>query len=282
MSASRSGGSRGTVLEPRAKSAGNPSVDDQATAASTSWTARLLVWMVLVAVLSHTAVIALWVGPSNPIREEVGPANLRSYVSPVFHQNWQIFAPTPRRIAVTFEFRAKVRDPESNEIRTTEWIDAVEGEDALIRGNPFPPRMALAARRVTNNLNSAMREMNAEQRRQIAANYRTTPVEELRPRLLLNEGDSPAVASVVDSYMLYDSIAVEFATYYANHVWGGDVTEVQYRTARRAVPAFSERATRSIVDAEPTVYEYGWRAAPELPEHTVALFAAYVDAARDE
>ncbi len=237
---------------------------------------RLLVWLLVVAVLGHTAVIALWVGPDNQIRAEVGAASLRSYAEPWFEQNWEIFAPTPRRVAGTFELRALVTDAETGEQRITEWVELVEGEDAMIRGNPFPPRMSLAVRRLSTRLSAAMREMNDEQRAQIEANYRTTPIEDLRQRLVGNDGENPASAWWVDRYMQFDEMSTEFATYYAHHLWDGEIIEIQYRTSNRYVPTYANRHEQTIDDAEPLVYEYGWRAAAELDEQTIELFGGYV------
>lgn len=270
---------KGTAPQDSPQEVDAPSEETGSAAVQHPARARVLVWLLVVTVLAHTALIALWVGPDNPIRQQVGASTLRSYAVPVFEQNWQIFAPTPRRVAVEFEFRARILDADSGEVTTSDWINAVDGEDALIRGNPFPPRMSLGARRITNRLNAAMREMNAEQREQIEAHYRTTSIAELRPRLLRGEGDSPASEAWVDRYLLFDGVAVEFATYYASNLWDGEVVEVQYRTSSRYVPTYASRGGRTIDDAERNYNHYGWRAAPELDEDTIELFSAYVEKA---
>ncbi len=238
--------------------------------------ARLVLWPLVAVVLVHTFFIALWVGPDTPVREAVGADRLRSYVMPAFEQNWRIFAPTPRRIAVGLDVRARLVDPRTGEETTTEWVHLVDGEDALIRGNPFPPRMALAARRTANHLITRTGELNAEQRRQVEANYLTTPVEELRGRLNRGEGDSPGGPSTVNAYMRYDAVATALATSYASAAFDGDVTHVQYRATRRYTPDFERRHERDIDDVEPTVYEYGWRPATELDDQVAELFTPYV------
>lgn len=275
---------KGAVLPGHSKEDTTPSdpARSQADSSPHPAGARVLVWLLVAVVLAHTALIALWVGPDNPIRQQIGASTLRSYAVPVFEQNWQIFAPTPRRVAVEFEFRARIVEPESGEIVTTDWVNAVDGEDALIRGNPFPPRMALAARRITNRLNAAMREMNVEQRAQIEAHYRTTSITELRSRLLRDDGDAPASAAWVDRYLLFDGVAVEFSTYYASQLWDGEVVEIQYRTSSRYVPTYASRDGRTIDDADRTYNHYGWRTAPELDEHAIGPFRAYVEKAMGE
>ncbi|WP_293780629.1 DUF5819 family protein [uncultured Aeromicrobium sp.] len=200
---------------------------------------------------------------------------LNTYL-PVFDQNWRIFAPTPRRAAVTFEIRASIGHGADQIV--TDWTDLVEREDELIRGNVAPSRMALAARRTANTLTSVSGRMNEEQRRQVEANYLTTPVEELRSRLHAIDGG--ASSSDIDRYMLYDRIATALATMYAASVWDGEITHVQYRTSIRYVPPFESRAEVTIDDAEPTSYAYGWRATTPPPEEVVEMFAVYAGETR--
>jgi len=250
--------------------------DDTQTPEPVTTRARLVLWPLVAVVLVHTLLIALWVGPDTPVRKTVGEDRLRSYVMPAFEQNWRIFAPTPRRVAVELDVRARLVDPATGQETTTDWVSLVDGEDSLIRGNPFPPRMALAARRTANHLVTRTRELNAEQRRQIEADYLTTPVAELRDRLNRGQGDSPAGPSTVNAYLRYDAVATALATSYAAAAHDGEVTHVQYRTSRRFTPDFDERHERDIDDVEPTVYAYGWRPASELGEETAELFAPYV------
>lgn len=229
--------------------------------------------MLVVAV--HTFLIALWAAPTNEITKAVGQDTVRSYVMPWFQQNWRIFAPTPRRVAVELDVRAYVIDPSTGEGRVTEWLSLVDAEDELIRHNPFPPRTALAARRTANHLNNAVGDMNEAQRERVAWNYFETPVTELRQTLLNVEGDSPASRSVINSYMRYDAVATALASYAAHIHWDGEIARVQYRTTKRYVPAFADRAERDIHDARRISYDYGWRAAVPLTEQQVALFEPY-------
>ncbi|HLS48415.1 MAG TPA: DUF5819 family protein [Actinomycetaceae bacterium] len=239
---------------------------------------RVVAWLLALLVVVHTFFIALWVAPTNEITRAVGQDTVRSYVTPLFEQNWRIFAPTPRRVAVELDVRAYIVDPATGEGRVTEWLSLVDAEDSLIRYNPFPPRTALAGRRVANHLTNAMSDMNEAQRERIEWNYYDTPVTELRRALLDVEGDSPASSGVVASYMRYDAVAVGLASYAANALWDGDVERVQYRTTRRFVPPFADRAERDIDDANRVAHAYGWRAATSnLEDHEVEQFAPYAE-----
>ena len=157
----------------------------------------------------HTVSIGIWVAPRTPIQDEIGSDTVRSYVLPWFEQNWSIFAPNPRRVAVTFEVRAMIDDPETGEETVTEWVDMVDGEDQIVRHNPAPPRTSKIARRTTDNLNSARSPMSDDQLNQLQADYVETPIEQLREDLLSFDGG--ATAAQVDAYMSMDEVAVSLA-----------------------------------------------------------------------
>lgn len=86
--------------------------------------ARNLVWPLIIAVLAHTFLIATWVGPSTPIRQAIGTETLRSYVLPVFEQNWRLFAPDVRRQEHGLEIRASIVH-QQGEREMSEWVDLV-------------------------------------------------------------------------------------------------------------------------------------------------------------
>src|SRR5690625_6832254 len=107
-------------------------------------------------VLVHTAIVALWAGPSNPIKDAVGPQRVREYVNPVFEQNWNIFAPTRKRVMTDLDFRLRVKDRESGAIITRPWNALVEAENDMIRHKSVPPRTAFAGRRNSHPFHSAV------------------------------------------------------------------------------------------------------------------------------
>src|SRR5690606_30843231 len=154
--------------------------------------ARLVLWPLVAVVLVHTLLIALWVGPDTPVRKTVGEDRLRSYVMPAFEQNWRIFAPTPRRVAVELDVRARLVAPATGKGPPYAWASLGDGEDSVNRGTPSPPRLASAARGTADHPVTRTRELNAAQRRQIEADYLAPPVAELRDRLNRGQGDSPA------------------------------------------------------------------------------------------
>lgn len=243
--------------------------------------ARLLVWMLVALVFAHTFLIATWVGPSTPVRQAIGTETLRSYVVPLFEQNWRLFAPDIRRREHSLEIRASVID-ESGDPHIIEWLDLVEIENQMIRNNPFPPRMYLAARRVANRINSARGAMNAEQAQQVEANYITSSVTDLRPALFGAGGKSPAPATTLEAYLTFDEVATALASTFATNIWPGEVQHIQYRIASRAIPPFADRHDLRIEDVEPTYQTFGWRPAHDVPEDVARLFSPYVNVVEDQ
>ncbi|WP_022873712.1 DUF5819 family protein [Nesterenkonia alba] len=235
--------------------------------------ARVLPFPLIAIALVHTMLIGLWVAPSTPLSEDIGEERIRSYVLPWFEQNWSIFAPNPRRVAVTFEIRAQVMDPETGEEITTEWIDLVEGEDAHVHHNPAPARTSKIARRTADRLHTARSRLNDDQLQWLEANYVETPIEQLRQRL--NAVDGGATPAQVAAYMRADATATSLATAIAEHAWDGEVVHVQYRTTSRPAVPFERRGEMTIDETAQNDRRYGWRAPAELSEQELEYFERY-------
>lgn len=239
--------------------------------------ARFLVWPLLVLVLIHSLLVATWAAPGTPVREEIGADNLRSYILPTFEQNWSIFAPNPRRVAVTFEVRAQMQDPSSGDTYTTDWVDLVEGEDQEIRHNFFPSRTSGMARRTADRLHNARANMNETQIEWVEANFVETPIEDLASGL--RDVSGGAGATQINNYMTADQVAVNLATGYARYAWEGEVVHVQFRTSTRPAPSYQNRHEQTVDDTNPTVREYGWRAPAEISDHELEYFERYAQQA---
>ncbi|MDZ5077442.1 DUF5819 family protein [Nesterenkonia sp. HG001] len=241
--------------------------------------ARALTWPVVAIVLIHTLMIGLWVAPNNPARDSLGADRVREYVQPWFSQNWSIFAPNPRRVAVTFEVRATVRDPETGDEQTTDWVDLIDNEDGIVAGNPFPARTAKITRRTTDRLHSAISGMSTEQREWLEANYVETPVDQLRERLA--EADGGAGTADINRYMTADAAATAIATGFAENEWGdeAEILYIQYRTSTRPAPSWDSDST--IDDTTRTERDYGWRSAVELTDQQIEHFGPYLEQGGD-
>lgn len=237
--------------------------------------ARFITWPLVAVVLIHTLIIGLWVAPSTPLRDWAGQDRVREYVQPWFTQNWSIFAPTPRRAAVTFEVRSRIEGGGNSELEVTEWVDLIDNEDAIVAGNLFPARTAKITRRVTDRIHNAYSSMNTEQREWLQANYTDDiPVERLRERLTSVDGG--ANRRIVDNYMDADDAATRIASGFAEVEWGelGDVVDIQYRTSTRPAPAWDDEE-QTIDDTTRSERDYGWRTAAEVDESELAYLEKY-------
>lgn len=265
-----------------------PDTSDQSDAQLT-WTrrelkrlpqgARVLTWPLVALVLIHSLIIALWVAPSTPARDALGQDRVREYIQPWFGQNWSIFAPDPRRTAVTFEVRATVQD-ETGAVQVTDWVDLIDNEDGIVAGNPFPARTAKISRRTADRLHSAISGMNTEQREWLQADYVDTPVDQLRERLA--EVDGGVGSADINRYMTADAAATAIATGVAANEWGdeAEILYVQYRTSTRPAPSW-DAEDRTIDDTTRTEREYGWRAPTELTDEEIAHFGPYLEQGGD-
>lgn len=238
--------------------------------------ASFLSWPLVALILIHTLFIGMWVAPSTPLRDIVTVDRVREYVQPWFQQNWSIFAPNPRRTAVTFEVRASVLHAETGEKEFTGWADLIDNEDAIVSGNLFPARTAQISRRTADRLHSALNDMNTEQRNLLKANYLETPVSELRGHL--HDVAGGAGNSGISRYMAADAAATRIATGAAKSFWSdeGEIVYVQYRTSTRPAPSWNSDAEYTIDDTARTEREYGWRAAAELSGEQVSYFEPYL------
>lgn len=238
--------------------------------------ARIISYLLIVVVLVHTAIVALWAGPSNPIKDAVGPQRVREYVNPVFEQNWNIFAPTPKRVMTDLDFRLRVKDRESGAIITTPWHALVEAENAMIRHNPAPPRTAFAARRTSLTLHNAVGDMNEDQKSIIQQDFDAADSRQNLADSLRNAPTkSGANAAKISSFLRYDEMATALATMSGAVLYEGQILAIQYRTSKRGVPKFADRAHRSVADMKKTIHDFGWRQPAVVTKVQIEHFAPY-------
>ena len=100
----------------------------------------------------HSVLMMVWVMPTNPIRDTIGPGRVDAYVNNgvvPFEQSWSVFAPTPRRGGENVQVRAY--DGETG--TTTDWYDITADEDERILHVPNPSRIHSVTRRLGGDVN---------------------------------------------------------------------------------------------------------------------------------
>lgn len=236
-----------------------------------TWQKRLMIVVAIGAAL-HSALLVLWLSPTNPVRDAFGGNNLAAYVDPYFQQSWADLEPSAQYVDESFRMRANVEDLETGKNHVTRWLDVTASEQAALRHAVPQARVHIIARRLATNLNGAMFSLSGEQRRLVTANYIQTPISTLERRLL----DAGSDAAAVQNYLAYDRMAVRFATLYADALWDGKILEVQYLIGRRTVPAFAERDQSKVGDVRYSWFAFGYRAASRGSNEARAAFDSYL------
>ena len=233
------------------------------------WRRTLVLALAVVAML-HSAVIALWLAPSGPVRQSVGSGELAAYVDPYFRQSWDTLQPSSQRVDETFRVRARVRDG-STDLVTTDWEDVTARQAAAVPYDFNPSRSSVASRRLATNLNSAMLSLGGLGRSLVADNYVVQSVSLLGGELADGKVDEDAIRT----YMVNDTMATRFASLYAQARWDGDLVEVQFRSGYRRVSPQSRDETE-IRETDFTWFDVGWRRAYRGPTGARTSFREWV------
>ena len=224
---------------------------------------RAIVLAIAVVFAVHSALVMVWVMPTNPIRDAIGPARVEGYVSNgivPFEQNWSVFAPTPRKGGEAVHVRAY--DGETG--MTTGWYDITADEDERIRHVPNPARIHSVTRRLGAEVNEQLPDLTEAQRDLISS-------------------DSPSRDDVArrlpDDVVRVDEMLTRFGTMYAVARWGDRVSMVQVRIGHRSVPIFARRDRVDFLEVPFTYRTFGWRSALRGDAAAQAAFDDYVDRA---
>jgi hypothetical protein len=224
---------------------------------------RAIVLGIALAFAVHSVLVMVWVMPTNPIRDAIGPGRVDAYVNNgvvPFEQSWSVFAPTPRRGGENVLVRAY--DGETG--TTTGWYDITADEDERILHVPIPSRIHSVTRRLGGDVNGEFPELTKEQ-------------------LELISSDTPAhdelVRRLPDDLVRVDEMLTRFASMYAVARWGDRVSMVQVRVGHRSVPAYAKRDRVDFADVPFTYRTMGWRKAVPGGAAAQAAFDGYVDRA---
>lgn len=240
---------------------------------------RVVVIAIGVVLAIHTALITIWIQPSNPFRDAVGGDHLYSYINnKVFplEQSWSVFAPTPRRGGENVKVRAYYGKPGSKNGRVTEWFDITADEDQRIKYLVNPSRIHSATRRLGGNINAAMAKFSSQQKLLVRGSYVQESPDKLIERLKQVNRSGVAGAANIDAFATNQEMVTRFLSMYARARWGKDVTMIQYRVGHRTVPNFNVRREQKFLDVPYTYYVFGWRKVIGASKDAQAAFDGYV------
>lgn len=231
---------------------------------------RIAAWLALVVAMTHSVVIALWIMPTNPIRDAVGNQRIAEYVQPFFEQNWSVFAPSPGVSDYNVVIRGFVGTP-GQKGDVTEWVDPKKEAERHFTLRMAPSRMSIVARRIAGAMAVEISELSSEQVQLLRDDYFRTDVGQLGEQL---EELVPGYES--SQLLLQDRRLTTFATLIARARWGSRVSLVQYKIVSNFVPDYANRRESRYGSLEPPQTEFGWRAASEIDEESQQSFDDYV------
>lgn len=195
---------------------------------------RTLVVGVWVVLLAHLAATFVWAAPGyltgRPARESTGDAPttavhraLEPYMTPVFAQNWSVFAPSPLHVEYSLRVRGVyARGPDGDRVPGP-WIDATAVEVRALTGHVLPAATERPSRRLATDLRTAFLALPEDGRAALLASpvaagpgadggsgdaADAVPWTGLRA-VLLDAGGAP---DVVDDYLGKDRAVTAYAT----------------------------------------------------------------------
>jgi hypothetical protein len=227
---------------------------------------RAIVLGIALVFVIHSVLVMVWVMPTNPIRDAIGPGRVDAYVNNgvvPFEQSWSVFAPTPRRGGESVHVRAY--DGETG--TTTGWYDITADEDERVLHVPNPSRIHSVTRRLGGEVNEQFPDLTDAQ-------------------LELVSSDTPSRGELVrrlpNDLVRVDEMLTRFASMYAVARWGDRVSMVQVRVGHRSVPAYAKRDRVDFAAVPFTYRTIGWRKAVRGGAAAQAAFDGYVDRAPKE
>jgi len=208
--------------------------------------ARLALWGVLVVVVLHAALVALWVAPTNLLERKVGPARLQSYILPMWDQSWGVFAPEADSAYDLFEIRGTLRVDGVE--RRTSWVKVTAREVvANIRHHPFPSRTGLASTRLAAQVQTARSELSPAQQQIVTRADAKVTSDELASSLQA-AATNQAERIRGTRFTSLEAVAEYYLSAIGDAVWGKGLVGIQYRTNKIRVPSYSaKKVGRQIV-----------------------------------
>ncbi|WP_275006436.1 DUF5819 family protein [Promicromonospora iranensis] len=224
---------------------------------------RCLVVVVWALLLGHFVATFLWAAPGSLTgRADDKPASradtgaLSAYMTPVFAQNWSVFAPSPLRVEYALRVRG-VYPRADGGLTPGPWIDATAVELRALTGRPLPGASERPARRLASDTRAAYLALPEEARVVVLRSPTDAPAPERAPpepwpALRASLLDAGAAPGVVDDYLARDRALAAYATQVlrAGHVADGpasgsgvvaSLAYVQARIVRHGVAPYGAR-----------------------------------------
>lgn len=251
-----------------------PAADPSEKTTGPGRAARLGVWVMLIVVVLHSAAIALWVGPDNLLRRQIGFERLRGYVLPLFDQNWSVFAPEADFGNELFAIRATVRRDGGTSVQTA-WVPVTTAEIVpAVRHHPFPSRTVAITNRLATEHVRVWGPLNQPQKTAVGASGAEVSLADLRQKLIgLATNDAERRAAT--NYLKVETAIEHFLTGIARGVWGDQLVSFQIFRSQLLVPNYETwKGARQVTSG--ATFTSNWRPPVALDRDELTVFRAYV------
>lgn len=241
-------------------------VDPSETPVLSRWQVAIAA-VLLGVVAAHVAATFLWVQPATPVRNALaGP--LTSYMTPMFQQNWSLFAPNPVQDQYLLEVRGVRAD-----LSTTPWLTPSADELAGLRRSVLPGRDVRLTAELSRSASQAVGALPDAARGYVGWSYHHDAPTRLRDAMAATDGGTvtPAMRTALD----YDEVLTAYATQYVLARAPQEVVAyVQYRIVRQTATGYYGE-DRGTTTREVTVAS-GRRPLTTVAGQDAAGFAAHV------
>ncbi|WP_129787745.1 DUF5819 family protein [Promicromonospora panici] len=263
---------------------------------------RGLVIAVWVLLLAHFAATFLWAAPGylTGLPDGEVPAGkapdtgvhraLEVYMTPVFAQNWSLFAPSPLHVDYALRVRGVYADGPDGDLAPGPWIDTTAVEVGALTGHLLPAATERPSRRLAADVRTAYLALPEGARDVVlqspASTRGTIPAPVPWPGLRTALLDAGAAPGVVDDYLAEDRALAAYATQVLRASASG--TEAGRASVRHPVYV-QANVVRSAVTPygaaerpEPTEFTLGVRPPVRLPGQGDGAFGVTWEALRTD
>ncbi|MGP5377564.1 DUF5819 family protein [Brachybacterium alimentarium] len=227
----------------------------------------------------HISATLAFTGPNTPLKESLQPT-LNSYFRGPLDQGWSLFAPAPYSKDEYMVVRACLSEYDvcaggaDAGAELTPWRNVTEDEFAEIDYNIFADRGARQSKVMHGRFWSAASNLTGEQQTTAEGNHIDgEPV--FGVDLYSSEAEETYSSSQLSNlrrYQRLEDAAVGLGSLYMYEDYGDEVTLVEVRMLREAVPPFSKRRDPSA-ELSQSWLNIGWRPATEFDEEVYAAWS---------
>lgn len=182
----------------------------------------------------HFTIVVLYNSRPNPIKRR-HDRFITAYMTPLFAQDWHLFAPSPISFDVILMLKTRLRHRTTAQLYETDWVDVTTPILRQLHRRRFSSLGSLAHIHVYTVFAQRLPPSQAEVYRLICENVKEHPICKGEP-----------TDSMKRSAALAEQLRTRVASAHAFKLYGArwDIVQMKVRTLIRRVPPFSRRYDR--------------------------------------